>query len=236
VYRHPSWDDAGHLGPIVIDWDGNAYTIPTPRISLIENPLDQQNRVLRVDAATGVLSEFLRLPTAAPSFQSNPYGALGLALDCETRSLYVSSVAGSDREHERGRIYRIDLSGPQPKITSQIDGVDAIGLGVFKGVRARRLYFGGLRASDVRSVVLDDTGDFYGDARVEAPLVGVYGDGEDKARRITFTNTEMQIRGIEFSFNLVASREKTETRYTFAYDPAQDAWRFVSAGPAGKGE
>ena len=236
VYTHTSWDDAGHLGPIVIDWDGNAYTVPTPRINLYTNPIDQQSKVFKIDAATGVMSEFLRLPGAAPATQANPYGTLGLALDCETRSLYVSSVSGSDREREIGRIYRVDLSGPQPKITSQVEGVDALGLGVFKGIKARRLYFGGVRAAVVRSIVLDDKGDFYGDVRDEVSLVGVFGDGEDKARRINFTNTEMQVRGIEFSFNLVAAREKTETRYAYAYESASDTWRFTGASAVGKGE
>jgi len=236
VYTHTSWDEAGHLGPIVIDSDGNAYTVPTPRINLYTNPIDQQSKVFKIDATTGVMSEFMRLPGAAPATQANPYGTLGLALDCETRSLYVASVSGSDREHEIGRIYRVDLSGLQPKITSQIEGVDALGLGVFKGIRSRRLYFGGVRAAVVRSIVLDDKGDFYGDVRDEVSLAGVFGDGEDKARRINFTNTEMQVRGIEFSFNLVAAREKTETRYAYVYEPASDTWRFTGASAVGKGE
>lgn len=236
VYRHPTWDDFGHLGPIVVAWDGAAYTVPTPRINVFANPLGQQNRVLRVDPATGALTEFLRLPDVAPSTQANPYGALGLAIDCDTRSLYVATVAGSDGDHERGRVYRIDLSGPQPQITSQLAGVDALGLGVFKGSRARRLYFGALRAAEIRSVVVDDKGDFYGDVRTDAVLAGLSGDGEDKARRISFSNTEMQVRGMEFSFNLVASREKVETRYTFVYDAPADAWRFTGAAPADKGQ
>jgi hypothetical protein len=147
--------------------------MPSTRSTGITNPIDQQSKVFKIDAATGVMSEFLRLPGAAPATQANPYGTLGLALDCETRSLYVSSVSGSDREREIGRIYRVDLSGPQPKITSQVEGVDALGLGVFKGIKARRLYFGGVRAAVVRSIVLDDKGDFYGDVRDEVRWVSL---------------------------------------------------------------
>lgn len=234
TYRHPSWDDAGHLGPIVVDWDGNAYTVPTPKVALYNNPIELQNRVMKIDSATGVMTELLRLPSSVKPSQANPYGTLGLTIDCETRSLYVATVYGSDRDREAGRIFRIDLSTSTPRITSEIDGVDAMGLAVFKGVGARRLYFGSVRTPLIRSVILDDKGDFYGGARDEASLAGVFGNGEDKARRIAFTAGEMQIRGIEFNFNLEASREKTENRYAFAYQAATDSWKLTSVSAVEK--
>ena len=235
TYQHPSWDDAGYLGPIVFDRASNIYLVPVPRINVYDNPIGKQNRVYRVDANTGVLSEFLSLPQLRASDQSNPYGTVGMAYDCETNALYVSSIAGSSRGAEVGRIYHVDLGQTKPAVSSQLDNIDAFGMTVVNTPRAKRLYFGRTRTSEVWSVQLTERGDFFGAPRREFNMAGVFGDGDDKVRRINITtNNEMQLRGIEFSYNLVAARDKTETVYTYRFNAATDAWEFVSAQPQAK--
>lgn len=230
VYKHPSWASAGFLGPVMADGEGNIYTVPVPRISLIDNPPQQQNRVYRVDTNTAEMKLFVELPAAAPPSAQNAYGALGLGLDCETNSLYVSSVAGSTADKELGRIFRIDLSSG--KVVAQLEGIDAMGLGVFKTGRDKRLYFGSTRASEIRSIGLDAQGNFIGNQRVEFPISAPGASGSDKARRITFTDAgEMQIAGRQFDYNLVANTRQPRLQYVYRYQPATQSWSFVSYTP-----
>jgi hypothetical protein len=222
-YQHETWDDAGYLGPIARDGLGNVWAAPVPVISTLFNPTINQNDLWRADAVSGVLTKALSLPPAAQPDETNPYGILGLALDCDTNSLYVSSVLGSTRRQENGRLYRIDLASGQ--VRSQLDGIDVIGMGVFNGSRGKRLYFGTARRSEIRSIALDDSGNFAGQARIDINLEGKGPRGDDKARRISFLpNNDMQVFGIEFGFNLIAPTEKQETQYRFRYDAAADTW------------
>jgi hypothetical protein len=228
TYRHQSWDMAGYLGPLTVDKSGNVYVAPAPRVSLYENPPEKQNTVYRVDATTGDMAEFIVLPFGAAPSSENPYGVLGLTYDCDTHSLYVSSVAGSTLANERGRIYRVDLH--TGKIASQLDGTDAFGLGVFNGSSGKRLYFGAARASEVRSVALADDGRFAGTPRLDVSILGWGPEGDDKARRIIFdTRNVMLVRGMEFEFNLIATSERRQTDYKLAYDPAADAWKSMES-------
>ena len=97
VYQHPTWDDAGYLGPVATDGVGNIYTAPSPRVSLIDNPPAGANTIYKVDTETGEMKPLVTLPAGAPPSSANAYGILGLAYDCDTGSLYASSVAGSTR-------------------------------------------------------------------------------------------------------------------------------------------
>lgn len=224
-YQHPSWQSAGFLAPIQRDGKGNVFVAPAPVINTLLNPTDKQNIVYRVDGKTQEMKPFVTLKPAAPPNEQNPYGTLGLTFDCETNSLYVSSVYGSSRSEEKGIIYRIDADSG--KITSQMPNVDAIGLGVFNGSSGKKIYFGRGRASEVQSIALDDEGNFFGTAQTSVNLADLGTRGDDKARRITFTNKkEMLVYGIEFSFNLVAPTEKQETIYRFVYDAKNDKWVF----------
>lgn len=241
VYQHPSWDDAGWLGGVALDERGNVYVVPAPRISLFDNPPAAHTRLYRVDTDTGVLSVLLELPAAAPvastaPSQTNPYGLMGVTYDCETASLYVSSIAGSSRTAEVGRLFRIDVSGAQPKIAAQFEGVDAIGLGVFNGAKDKRLYFGSARTSEIRSVALDTRGDFFGGARVDFSLAEHDPRGDDKARRLTFSEAAgLRVDALKFNYNLVASSEHRQNMYRYAYDSNTDGWVFLEVRPVLKG-
>lgn len=223
VYQHPSWDDAGYLGTPINDELGNIYVAPAPRVNLYDNPPEQQNTIYRVDTDTGEMTEFIKLPSVVPPSSENPFGILGLAYDCDTNSLYATSISGSDREKEVGVIYQIDLDSAE--IVSQLKNIDAFGVSVFNRALGKRLYFGLARKSEVWSVGLDSEGRIKGKPRFEFSMVGWGTDGDDKARRIAFRKSdEMIVRGSLFNFNLLAGSERQQTDYPLRYDPVQDIW------------
>jgi hypothetical protein len=228
TWQHPTWQQFGWLAAIHYDGKGNIYTVPAPRINVLDNKPAEQNRVLKVDSFTGAMSQLTTLPAAAPQNDQNPYGALGIAFDCESLLLYVSSIAGSTRAKEAGRIFAINPDSGKVVFTQ--DNVDAIGLHLFKLGKEKRLYYGRARDPEIWSIAVDDKGAFKGSARYELSLEGLGPRGDDRARRINFTPTnEMIVWGIEFSVNLVAPTEKQETQYRFIYDAKQQKW--VNAAP-----
>jgi hypothetical protein len=230
IYRHESWDDAGYLGPLSADGQGNVYVAPVPRISLVDNPPEIQNRVYKVDSNTGVMSLFVEMPAATPPSPENPYGVMGMAIDCETNSLYVTSIAGSTRDAEHGRIYRVDLaSGAAIPV---LENIDAIGVAPFNTARGKRLYYGLARASEIRSVALDAAGNAVGSDRSELMLDAPGASGADRARRLTFTEaSELVVNGRQFDYNLVANTYQPLLRYTYRYRLSDDGWDFVRFEP-----
>ena len=223
VYKHPSWEQAGYLGTPVNDELGNIFVAPAPRVNLYDNPPEQQNTIYRVDTNTGIMSEFVKLPSPAPISQENPFGIIGLAYDCDTKSLYASSIAGSTRDEEAGVIYQIDPATGE--IRSQLKNIDAFGLGVFNRTLGKRLYFGLARKSEVWSVALNGDGTIKGKPRFEFSMAGWGASGDEKARRILFRRAdEMILRGSIFNYNLIAGSERPQTDYRLRYDPAQDLW------------
>jgi hypothetical protein len=228
TWQHPTWQQFGWLAAIHYDGKGNIYTVPAPRINVLDNKPAEQNRVLKVDSLTGVMSVLVTLPAATPPNDQNPYGALGVAYDCETLLLYASSISGSTRAKESGRIFAINPDSGKVVFTQ--DNVDAIGLHLFKLGKEKRLYYGRAREPEIWSIAVDEKGAFKGSARYELSLEGLGPRGDDRARRINFTPTnEMIVWGIEFSVNLVAPTEKQETQYRFIYDAKQQKW--VNAAP-----
>lgn len=234
-WQHPSWDDFGWLAAIHYDERGNIYTVPAPRINVLDNRPHQQNRVLRVDSGTGNLRLLAELPTPeGGDVTQNPYGALGLAFDCDTRLLYVTSIAGSTRTAERGRIYALDRETGHIKF--QLNGVDAMGLHLARiggdSPRDKRLYFGRIRAPEIWSVAVGANGAMLGEPRFEVSLEGLGPRGDDKARRISFTpDGQMLIWGIEFNVNLVAPTEKQQTYYRFRFNPKTRGWDRIAMEP-----
>jgi hypothetical protein len=221
--QHPSWREAGNLGGFINDSQGDFYVIPVPFVSVELNPPEKQTILYRIDSLTGEMAPVLTLPAASPPSTTNPFGLMGLGLDCETNSLYVTSVAGSSATQELGRIFRIDLATMQ--VADQLEGVDAIGVGVFKGVDGKRLYYGAARAPLVYSISLDDKGDFAGEPREEFSIAPIPGVGNQRVRRINFLNVqEMSVRSVEFNFSLQASRDLPSDLITFDYDPTNEDW------------
>lgn len=223
-YQDSSWTKAGGLSAIQIDNRGNIFTVPAPFINVLNNKINDQNTIYRVDGETGIMNPFLRLPLPDSLSADNPYGILGLALLCETGSLYVSTVAGSDRLHENGTLYAVSIAGG--KTTDQLRGIDAIGLGIVYNDGERRLFFGKARTPEVWSVQLNKKGDFAGSARMECSLAGLGPRGDDKARRIrSISEGVIEVNGTAFGFNLIAPTERQETVYRFVYDAATKKWQ-----------
>lgn len=223
-YQDSSWTKAGGLSAIQIDNRGNIFTVPAPFINVLNNKINDQNTIYRVDGETGTMNAFLRLPLPDSLSADNPYGILGLTLLCETGSLYVSTVAGSDRLHENGVLYAISIAGA--KTTDRLKGIDAIGLGIVYNDGERRLFFGKARTPEIWSVKLDKRGQFSGSPRMECSLAGLGPRGDDKARRIRSTSEGViEVNGTAFGFNLIAPTERQETVYRFVYDAATKKWQ-----------
>jgi len=221
--QHPSWREAGNLGGFINDSQGNFYVIPVPFVSVELNPPEKQTILYRIDANSGDMSPVLNLPAVSPPSTANPCGLMGLGLDCETNSLYVTSVAGSSAAKELGRIFRIDLSSMQ--VADQLADIDAIGVGIFKGVSGKRLYYGAARAPMVFSIALDENGNSVGNPREEFSIADIPGVGNQRVRRINFlAPQEMSVRSVEFNFSLRASSEVPSDLITFDYDPITDSW------------
>ncbi len=224
-YQHPSWTKGGWLAPIVLDEQGNCFVAPAPFINLLNNPNNKRNIIYKVDSQTGVMDEWITLPTPDSTVQ-NPFGIIAMIYLCETRTLFVSTLAGSDRQNERGGIYAIDADSK--KIIDKITGIDAMGMGVNYIEGKRKLYFGTGRSSDIFSVTLTKNGAFDNKPTKAFTIENRGVRGDDKVRRI-FTNTDgsLTIAGFEFNYNLIAPREKQETQYTFSYDEEKKEWNFL---------
>ncbi|GAB4192625.1 MAG: hypothetical protein OHK0022_06910 [Roseiflexaceae bacterium] len=228
IYEDPSWRQAGHLGAPVLDQSGNIYVAPAPQISVALNPPDQQNRIYKIDGVTGKMALLVDVPPAQPAALENPYGVLGLAVDCRTNSLYAASVAGSTRAAEVGRLVRIDLISGQ--ITAQIDGVDAFGLAVATDGDAPggRLYLGRARTPEVWSVALDTRGSFSGQPQRELAFGQWLNDGEGRARRLALgTDGSLTLTASPFAYTL-APPSTAPQQLRFVYNPTARDWEYVA--------
>jgi hypothetical protein len=229
IYQHPSWTRAGNLGQFVVDGAGNTYVVPAMEVSISPEAAALQTTLFKVDTTTSVMTALIKLP-GATVITENPFGLMGLAYDCDTNTLYATSVAGSTSANEVGRIYRIDANTAQ--VTNQLDNVDAMGIGVFNGVFGKRLYFGKARTPEIYSVALNDASVFVGEPRFEFALNEVPNGQSDQARRIQINDKrEMTIRAWPFDFNLRAASETPKRAYKFRYNETTDQWDFMSVEP-----
>ena len=225
-YQHPSWKKGGWLAPIVLDETGALFTAPAPFINMLDNPLSGQNTIYRVDAQSGIMDEFLRLPVPDSLTATNAYGIIGMVYLCEAGILYVSTVLGSDRQTERGALYAIDVKAK--KIVDKISSVDVMGMGITYITGKRQLFVGSGRSSSVFAIRLTKEGRFSGELAEAFSLAGLGSRGDDKVRRIrTNEDGNLLVYGVDFNYNLIAPTEKQETTYSFNYDPAQDKWQYI---------
>jgi len=229
VYAHPTWDDFGYLGLYTTDKLGNIYVTSVPFVSIDLNPVGEQNRILRVDAKTGVMAEFMQLPQAAESTNKNPFGAVGLHYDCDNDFLYITSLAGSSIREELGRIYQVDL--PNKKVISQLDKVDALGVTTFNTMTGKRIFYGLARKPDVYSVAVDNDGKISGEPKKEFSLLDQPGGADDKAHRIIFNADTMLIKANKFTYTLAASSNPNKNIYRFSYNRQADKWEFMDVFP-----
>jgi hypothetical protein len=225
IFQDETWKMGGWLGPLLTDKDGNIWCAPIPVVNILDNPTAEQNNLYRVIPETGKMELFIKLPGAENVNEENPYGILGLAYNCESSMLYVSTVAGSTRKIQKGKIYAINIK--ERKIESTLDCGDAFGMGVSFKDGFRKLYFGSARNSDVFSIALNKNGTFNGeiDKVFSVETIGVRGD--DKIRKIKEDKQgNLVVSGIEFNYNLTAPTEKQETIYNFFYNLNTEKWEF----------
>jgi hypothetical protein len=227
IYQADSWKSFGYLSSIAFDINGNAYTIPTPLISMLYNPSEKLNTIYQLNAYTGVLAEWFNLPYAAKINTNNPYGLLGITYDCTANLLIASTVAGSDRYQQKGILYLIDVS--TKKIIDTLNKKDAIAVAVaFDENKQKRLYFGSARNGDIFSIPINNQGKLIkSKSRKELSLEGFGPRGDDKARKIKMIDGALIINGVAFNYNLQASSEKPETVYTFKWNQQNKKWDLV---------
>lgn len=225
VYQDSTWKMGGWLGPLLTDGLGNIWCAPVPVINILDNKTEEQNNLYQVNPTTGKMELFLQLPMKEKITNENPYGILGLAYNCQAKILYVSSVAGSTRKQQHGKIYCIDIENK--KIKSTLNCGDAFGLGVSYKDGFRKLYFGNARNSNIYSIGLQENGSFLGDPQVVCSIEGLGPRGDDKAKKIREDkNGNLLVSGYEFNFNLTAPTEKQETIYTFTYNSNSEKWEY----------
>lgn len=226
-YIHPTWSRAGYLGAFQRDDLGNIFIIPAPFISVLENAPEKANIVYRIDSVTGVMSPLVNLPILAPPTPQNPFGLLNIAYDCDTHTLYATSVFGSTYEHMAGCIFQIDpLTG---SVQSSLEGFDAMGVSVFNTAEGKRLYFGSARSPDIYSVALDEKGGFTRDLRAEVSLTEVENYSDERALSIAFAGqNQMEVKTIQFDFNLVAPTETHQKLLNYTYNSDQRKWKLAA--------
>ncbi len=224
ILKLPGWENFGFLGLYTRDQFGNIYTSPVPYVSIDINPPAEQNKILRVDNTTGEMKEFVKLPSDNPPTPTNPFGVIGLNFDCETNSLYATSVAGSGIKKETGKIFQIDPS--TGKIEDTYDDFDALGIALFVGNDGKRAYLGSARKPEIYSVGIDEDGGFKNDLRFEFSLLDVPNGSFHKAHRIKIEDDIMTLKTREFSYTLIAASEVMRTNYKFRYNRNKGNWEF----------
>lgn len=224
VYQHHSWKTGGYLGPMIIESSGIIYIAPLPLINTLKNDPKKQNMLYRVDPLSAEMKPYFTFPMVYPPNSQNPFGILGMGYDCQTQIMYLSSVQGSDRTHERGRVYAM-RAGATPAVLDQIIDIDGFGMGIGIIEGKKKLFFGNARSSDIFSVDLAEDGKFEGQPQHALSLAGLGLRGDDRARKIRFAeNGDLTVSGVEFYFNLIAPTERQETTYIFRYNPQQKKW------------
>jgi hypothetical protein len=227
VYQDPTWDDAGYLGPMSFDRDGNVYTFPSPRVSLLDNPPEEQNTLYLVDSDSAQMTALITLTAATLPSTANPFGIMGTTYDCDTNSLYVSTVAGSTAAAETGKVVRIDLA--TTTVAAEMQGIDPFGLSVHNevtadGAVAKQLYFGAARAAEVYGVALGDDGSFAGQPTLALTLP----DPALKPWRIVWdSNGDLIVRAMPFDFNLLATSERVEVPFRYRQDDT-GSWQLIA--------
>jgi hypothetical protein len=213
--QHETWRQAGFLGRVQRDKDGNIYTYPAPNVTLANNPVEKANIVYRVESDTGVMAPFVELPKAAPATEQNPFGLLSLTLDCEQNALYASSVYGSTASTENGVITKIDLA--TKAVTIVKNNIDALSLLVAFDGRGKRLYVGTARDNAVVSYGIGKDGKLADDESIDIKLDEVQ-TAQDKRPRVLRVDGRgrMYVRAIPFEYNLAARTTIPTTEMNFA--------------------
>ena len=228
TWQHPSWKQTGYIGSFDRDEEGNIYVSPMPYVSLLNNPAEKQNRLYKIDKDTAEMSLFMELPAHNLPNTKNPFGAMAMAFDCDTQSMYVSSLAGSEPKSEYGAIYQIDLK--TKKIISSFKNVDAIGINIINHKDNKTLYFGSARNPHMFSIKLDKDGKFSGNKQYELSLSELDTGDTTVIKKVSFQTVKnqylMRLKEIEFGFRLFAENKPFKKIYVYQFDQNSEKWQF----------
>jgi hypothetical protein len=221
-YQHPTWSQAGFLGAIAYDRDGNIYAAPTPRLSLADNPLEGATTLWRVDSASGEMAPFVTLPGAAN--ERNPFGVLGLSYVCDLHWLYAGHVIGSTPTSELGGVFAVDLS--DGALTPILEATDVMGLLVVRVGTGYELYMGLARSPEVLALPLDANGMPAGPPRLLLDLTEAGATPSERARKLRLVEGELVADLVPFNYSLQTSAAAEPNRIAaWRYDPATGAWQ-----------
>ena len=226
---HPaSWESAGFLGGMIFDRVGNVYTFSAPHVNLIDNPPIKNNNIYIVDNKTAELKLWKSIPLCTDNFDENPFGVMGLTYHCMSKCIYASSISGSKRYEEKGKVYCIDEYSRT--IKDSLTEFDGFGLCVISINGKFSLLMGNCRNSNLYSVDLADNGKFISKPTIVFSIENMGLRGDDKIRKIVYNNKEntLTINSLEFNFNLAAVLNKPETNFKLKYDLEKKSWYRVN--------
>jgi hypothetical protein len=218
-YQHASWKQYGNMGALAIDNKGNAYTAPVPFIAVKEASRQNQNTLYKVDAKSGIMQPYIAFKKNEKANEQNAFGIVGLFFDCESKILYISTIAGSTAKKEVGTIYAVDTNPLKPKVIDSITNIDAMGVGVAFLNNEKKIFFGAIRQQSIRAVSLKANGTFSKNSTDIINLINIGIRGDDVCKKIRFSaDNKMLVTGTPFNYNLVAPTSKQESVYTFALE------------------
>lgn len=215
-YRHPSWDDAGFLGGIAYDQAGTIYAAPTPRLSLVDNPLSGQAMIWRVESTSAEMRPFVTVPGAAT--ERNPYGIMSLAYVCGLDRLYAGTVLGSTPTEERGGVVMINpATGAQTPI---LTGFDVLSVLIVETGQGYDLYAGLARRPEVMVVALDARGQVRETPRPLLDLTQAGASASERARKLQVADGRLLVDLVPFNYSLQSSASDVPQvrRVTWAWD------------------
>lgn len=222
AYQHPSWDDAGYLGPIAYDAAGNVYAAPTPRLSLVDNPLAGAATLWRADSVSGELRPFVTLPGAAS--QRNPFGVIGLFYACGLDTLYAGSVLGSTPGEQRGGVVAISL--PDGAQTPILSGTDVLGVLLVRQGAGYTLYAGLARSPALIALPLDSRGRPSGPPATMLDLTAAGATPQERARKLRLVGDQLLVDLVPFAYSLQinATDRPPSRRAVWVWDAERGGW------------
>jgi hypothetical protein len=227
TYAHESWDDQGYLSSITRDRTGHIYVAPKPNVNMLHTNTENLNTIFRVHAEKEVMAAFQNLPGPVVVSNENPYGILGLQYDCHTDHLLVSTVNGSTREMENGKVYGVNTWTGQ--LLPLVNHMDILGLTVADLSNGKlQLLLASARESLIFALPISRDLNVLGPAKPVISLEGLGPRGDDRGRKMEFDNGQLIIYGTPFYYNLSAPTIPKETKYTFSWEEVAGRWQLRS--------
>jgi hypothetical protein len=226
--KEPSWKIGGTLGSFTFDKDKNIYLVPTPIITIGNNPKEQRQSIFKVDNQTGVMAKWFDLPVTTDiravddkSYLNNVYGNIGITSDCKNNKIYVSSILGSDKTNMKGKVFEVDLTN---KVTTTIiTGIDCYGLSkVVDKENNQFLLFGNTRELSIGLYDFEKNKINSTELKVTTPNVLKQ---DYRVKKIRLKGEIFEIGLYPFDYTLATSGENLNAKTHYQYKDSK--WTFV---------